>query len=1017
MLTMNSHALVPLIATVAYIFLLIILLANRPWDKKQKLFFLFIVPAVLWSLTDILFRSDYFMDQKILLVRVGLCMALWMGVQYHYFLLSFYRSKSVKIPFLYLVPIVAIVLALLGYMPRGVEEIPGGLNVQYGFAMLSLAGVVLFVGGRDILCIWRRRRLSENPMERNQLTYLLLGVCLLLFFSCTIFLPGGGEYPLAHFGSLFNGAVLTYVVVRHRLVDVRIVIRRFLVTGGLYAVGITCWIFIILLVQRIFDFYIDSIQLVFFIGVAIPLIAIFTYRLRPLWQRWVGRTFLGEAYHSRGQLFDFISEIYDITTLEQFGSQLVSLISRSVTAKSACLFLPQHEIGEGDFLARFSFPSVEDNPVSRVKLRHGSPIVAWLRRESRVLYRRYVETVPEFQSLWQSEKEYIQLGEIAMFLPLINRGELVAILAVGGKRDGKIYNVEDLDLMESIARRVAASMEKEYLHERLEEQERELRLINRLIRLITSSLNIQGIFEGFIHELKKLVDVDGASIALIEDDMLRFLALSAPPDSPWRVDGKVPIKGTAIEWVLSKKEMLYEPDLAAHKRFWPQTSHLSQGTRSIIYLPMIVKDDLTGCLVVASNRVDAYNARQVKLLERLALQIAMPIENSRLYATAEQRARIDELTGLFNRRHFDEQFKAEVSRHSRYNQELSLLMLDLDSFKTYNDIFGHPSGDRLLKEIGEILNSSIRDGDQVFRYGGDEFAVLLPQTRSEAAFTVAERIRENVMNEMNSKETTVRISIGLACYPADGIMMDEIVTVADTALYYAKSTGGNRTCLPSNILSEEPAMSGGNVRVSTLSTVYALASAVDAKDHYTYGHSQKVRTYAVMIAEAVGLKADAVSRISTAAVLHDIGKIGVPDMILNKTTGLNEEEWKSINSHPRIGANIASNVPSLTTCINGILYHHERWDGTGYPEGLKGESIPKDARILSIADAFSAMTSSRPYRAALSDKEAIKRIEKGKGSQFDPELAKTFIGIVTETIPNEEKLSQDSSLQQSESME
>ena len=1017
MLTMNSHALVPLIATVAYIPLLVILLANHQWGKKQKLFIIFIVPAVLWSLTDVLFRSDYFMDHKILLVRVGLCMGLWMGVQYHYFLLSFYKSKSVKIPFLYLVLIAAIILASLGYMPRGVEEIPGGLNVQYGFAMLSLVGVVLFMGGKDILYIWRRRRSSEDPMERNQLAYLLLGVCILLFFVSTIFFPGGGEYPLAHFGSLFNGAVLTYVVVRHRLLDVRIIIRRFLVTGGLYVVGVTCWLFITLLIRRIFDFYIDSSQLAFFIGVAIPIIVIFTYRLRPLWQRWVGRTFLGEAYHSRGQLFDFISEIYDITTLEQFGSQLVSLISRSVTAQRTCLFLPQHEIGEGDFLARFSYPSVEDNPISRVKLRRGSPIVAWLRRESRVLYRRYVETVPEFQSLWQSEKEYIQSGEIAMFLPLINRGELVAILAVGGKRDGKIYNVEDLDLMESIARRVAASMEKEYLHERLEEQERELRLINRLIRLITSSRNIQGIFEGFTLELKELVDVDGASIALIEDDMLRFLALSVPPDSPWRVDGKVPIKGTAIEWVFAKKEMLYEPDLAAHKRFWPQNNHLSQEARSIIYLPMIVKDELTGCLVVASKRVDAYNARQVNLLERLALQIAMPIENLRLYATAEQRARIDELTGLFNRRHFDEQFKAEVSRHSRYNQELSLLMLDLDSFKTYNDIFGHPSGDILLKEVGEIITEAIRGGDQAFRYGGDEFVVMLPQTDEEKAFVVADRIRENIMNGIDSKDSPVRVSIGLACYPADGVMTDEILTVADTALYYAKSTGGNRTCLPSSILSGEPAISGGNARVSSLSTVYALASAVDAKDHYTYGHSQKVRTYAVAIAEAVGLKADAVSRISTAAVLHDIGKIGVPDIILNKTTTLDKEEWKTIKSHPRIGANIASNVPSLTTCINGILYHHECWDGTGYPEGLKGDSIPLDARILAIADAFSATTSSRPYRSALSDKEAIIRIEKGKGSQFDPELVETFIGIVTETMPYEEKLDQDSSLPKSESIE
>jgi diguanylate cyclase (GGDEF)-like protein/putative nucleotidyltransferase with HDIG domain len=383
------------------------------------------------------------------------------------------------------------------------------------------------------------------------------------------------------------------------------------------------------------------------------------------------------------------------------------------------------------------------------------------------------------------------------------------------------------------------------------------------------------------------------------------------------------------------------------------------------------------------------------------LQIATPIDNLRLYANAEQRARVDELTGLFNRRHFDEQFKAEVSRHSRYNQELCLLMLDLDSFKTYNDIFGHPSGDRLLREIAEIINSSIRDGDQVFRYGGDEFVVLLPQTRAEDAFAVAERIRENVMNAMTGKETTVRISIGLACYPTDGVMMNEIITVADTALYYAKSTGGNRTSLPSSILTDEPAISGGNVRVSTLSTVYALASAVDAKDRYTYGHSQKVRTYAVAIAEAVGLKADVVSRISTAAVLHDIGKIGVPDIILNKPAALDEEEWKAIRSHPRIGANIAGNVPSLTTCINGILYHHERWDGTGYPEGLKGDSIPLDARILSVADAFCAMTSSRPYRSALDDKEAIIRIEEGKGSQFDPELVETFIRIVSETMPME----------------
>jgi diguanylate cyclase (GGDEF)-like protein len=996
---MNGHALIPLIATVSYIPLIVILLANRPWDERRRLFIIFIIPAILWSFSDVLFRSDYFMSQKLLLVRVGLCLGIWMGVQYHYFLRSFYSLERIKIPLVYLLLIAAIVMGALGYMPRGVEEIPGGLNVKYGFAFLSVVSGIFIIGGRDIWYVWRRRRLSENPVERNQLAYLFLGVGVLLLITGTIFFPGGGEYPLAHFGNLLNAAVLTYVVVKHRLIDVRIVLRRFMIGAGVYIVGVACWLLLILLIQYIFNIGINPMRVAIFIGVAIPVIAVFNQYLHPLWRRWVERTLLGEAYNSRGQLIDFISQIYDIPTLEQFGSQLVYLLSESVGTERTCLFLPQNEIEEGDFLARFSYPSEEDNPISQIKLNHSSPVVAWLKRESKVLHRSYIDTIAELQSLWRSEKKEIQLAEVSMFIPLINRGELVAILAVGRKRDGKIYNVEDLDLMESITKRVAASMEKEYLHERLEEQEREQRLINHLIRLITSNMNIQDIFDGFIHEMRGMVDIDEASIALIEDDMVSFLALSVPQDSPWRLDKKIPFRGTAIETVLEKKELYYESDMAAQKNFWPQASHYGQGVQSIVYLPMIAKDKLTGCLIIASRRPNAYNDRQLKLLERLSLQIAMPIENSRLYATAEQRARIDELTGLFNRRHFDEQIKAEISRHSRYSQALSLLMLDLDSFKTYNDIFGHPSGDKLLGEIGRIINSSIRDGDQAFRYGGDEFVVLLPQTREEDAFIVAERIRENVMNRMVAEETTVRFSTGLACYPADGVMADEIVTVADTALYYAKSTGGNRTCLSSSILSGEATISGGNARVSSLSTVYALASAVDAKDHYTYGHSQKVRTYAVILSEAIDLPADAVSRISTAAVLHDIGKIGIPDRILNKEGELDDEDWDAIKAHPEIGTNIAGNVPSLAPCRSGILYHHERWDGKGYPEGLKGDSIPIDARILAIADAFAAMTSSRPYRGTMLDEEAIKELEKEKNKQFDPKLVEIFVNIVKTTMP------------------
>jgi len=288
----------------------------------------------------------------------------------------------------------------------------------------------------------------------------------------------------------------------------------------------------------------------------------------------------------------------------------------------------------------------------------------------------------------------------------------------------------------------------------------------------------------------------------------------------------------------------------------------------------------------------------------------------------------------------------------------------------------------------------------------------LPQTISEDAYVVAERVREQIASEMKAKEVAITCSIGLASYPSDGVMFGELITATDTALYYAKRTGGNRTYLSAKVLSEPLTEAGTNARGGGLSAVYALVSAVDAKDHYTYGHSRKVNTYAVALAEAIGLSPDEVSRVSTAALLHDIGKIGIPDKILSKKGKLTTEEWEAIKSHPKFGANIIGNVPSLVSCLPAILYHHERWDGTGYPEGLKGETIPLDARILAIADAFAAMTSARPYRDAFCDDKVIKRLRQGAGKQFDPQLVEVFISLVEAGFPEKVKARQESSSEQ-----
>jgi diguanylate cyclase (GGDEF)-like protein len=671
------------------------------------------------------------------------------------------------------------------------------------------------------------------------------------------------------------------------------------------------------------------------------------------------------------------------------------------------LLLPSAD--SGDFSARFAYPPVAEADERRVlTLKRDGPVVAWLKREAQMLPVRYLSILPEFHALWKQERDDIHMSQIELFLPVVNRGELVAVLAASAKSGGKPYSVEELELMRIVTSRVAASMEKQYLLEQLQKQEKELSLLNRLATVVTSSLELRDIFNGFARELQRVLPLDFAAVALVDDDRIRLHAVFGQVVATDLASMSHSLQGTATEWIMKHRSPLYQSDIQSATRFWPDSHYVREGIRSLVHCPLVVRDQVIGTLMVASREPQVYAEDQVKLLEQVARQIATPVENATLYSRAEQRSRIDELTALFNRRHFEERLKEEVSRHSRHDGVFTLLMVDLDSFKAYNDMYGHPSGDALLKLVGQLVGHAIRESDQAFRYGGDEFAVILPRTTPEDAFMVAERVRMRIAREMEARQSGVTCSIGLASYPTDGVMSGELVTTADTALYYAKNTGGNRTYVSAKIFSEEesPVNGSGNHRGSGLSAVYALAAAVDAKDHYTYGHSRKVNTYAVVLAEALGLPSDEVSRISTSALLHDIGKIGIPDSILNKKGELDSEEWEAIKTHPRLGANIVGNVHDLAPCVGNILYHHEKWDGTGYPEGLKGKSIPLGARILSIADAFAAMASARPYREALPDEEALERLKQGSGTQFDPELVELFVEEVEAGLPLRDRVSQ-----------
>ncbi len=687
------------------------------------------------------------------------------------------------------------------------------------------------------------------------------------------------------------------------------------------------------------------------------LVVVFVLKLRRILFVTIGKAFQGQSYDYRQKLSDFANKIHNVFSLREQGGELLTLVTKAIGCNKAGLLF--FEGGGEDFTSQLVEPNWEDNPLSHLRLREHDPIVEYLRRERKPLTRESLAILPEFRSLWEQEKEQIKSGGIELFMPLISRDRLIGILVLDKRQSGR-YSLEDFHLLEDVTKRVAVSMEKEYLREQLNEREKELSVINRSSAIMTSNFDIQRTYDEFIQELKKVVDVSWAAIILIEENEVRFLALSSEIGSAWQVGERMPLKGTAIEWVATRRKAMLESDLSQESRFPMGKYHLRQGVRSIAYLPLIVKGEVIGTLVVASCYPNAYSHRHLSLLEQLASQIAMPIENSRLYAKAEQEARIDELTGLLNRRSIDELIASEISRHSRYGGVFSLIILDLDSFKAYNDNYGHLAGDKLLRQISSIMKRAIRGADQAFRYGGDEFAIILPQTTIEAAYQVAERVRKRVASEVKGGYIPVTASLGLASWPADGIGANEVIAAADTALYHAKRSGGNRSYRASAamLVSDDIVIGrGGNEDSRALSTIYALyalAAAVDARNPYTHTHSKKVSQYAVALAEALNLESLTISRLSTCSLLHDIGKIGISDEILNKPGKLTTEEWEVIKVHPQLGVTIVSHARQLAPYIPGILYHHERYDGSGYPNGLKGEDIPLEARILAIADAYLA---------------------------------------------------------------
>ncbi len=374
-------------------------------------------------------------------------------------------------------------------------------------------------------------------------------------------------------------------------------------------------------------------------------------------------------------------------------------------------------------------------------------------------------------------------------------------------------------------------------------------------------------------------------------------------------------------------------------------------------------------------------------------------EGRRQLDEARAQAERDPLTGLLNHRAFHarlEDAARQVEADRAGDKTLAVAVLDLDNFKFFNDAYGHLVGDAVLRQVADALRRVCRADDVLARFGGDEFALLMPRARSGAsAEELAFRLEADLAAigiahrpEGSTGQIPISLSVGVALFPEEAATRTAVVQLADDRLMRAK-TGARRD-------GPVPALRRAlRESIAGFPMLDALLTSVDTKDRYTHRHSEDVMSHSLAIARALGLDIAAQHEIEVAALLHDVGKIGVPDYILRKPGPLTEGEFESIKQHPRMGVVIVAAVPGLEATLGAIGHHHERWDGGGYPDGLAGEAIPLFARIMAVADAYSAMTTDRPYRKGMAPAQARQILQDGAGSQWDPACVAAFLGPVS----------------------